>query len=96
MRFGLLFGVVGILAVAAFVLWIWALIDCLSVDDDSQYQSGSKLIWVLIIVLLHWVGALIYLAIGRPRAGAGPRVEPSPPKPAAGQASSPPLPPPPS
>ena len=96
MRFGLLFGVFGILATAAFVLWIWALVDCLSVDDDSQYQSGTKLIWVLIIVLLHWVGALIYLAIGRPKAGAAPRVGPEPPQPPGGRGSGPPLPPPPS
>lgn len=96
MRFGLLFGVVGILTVAAFVLWIWALVDCLNVQDDSLYQSGTKLIWVLIIVLLHWVGALIYLAIGRPEAGAAPRVGPTPPQASGSPGSGPPLPPPPS
>ena len=36
--------------------------------DDSMYQSGTKLVWVLIIVFLSWIGALLYLAIGRPTA----------------------------
>ena len=50
------------------MLWIWALVDCVQVPDDSMYQSGTKLVWVLIIVFLSWIGALLYLAIGRPTA----------------------------
>jgi hypothetical protein len=61
--------VIGV-TIAAFVFWIWALVDAIRVPDDSQYQSGTKLVWVLVIVLLHWIGALVYLVVGRPPGGA--------------------------
>jgi hypothetical protein len=32
-----------------------------------MYQSGNKLIWVLIIVFTNWIGAILYLLIGRPK-----------------------------
>ena len=105
--FGLVFLLLAVLAIAALVLWIWALVDCVQVPDDSMYQSGNKLVWVLIIVFLSWIGALLYLAIGRPsapsRAGAAtqrPAARPSPPPPAgpsdpAARRPMPPIPPPP-
>jgi hypothetical protein len=62
----------GLLWLASTVVWIWALVDCVRVPEDSMYESGTKLIWVLIIVLLHVIGAVIYFAIGRPRSGARP------------------------
>jgi hypothetical protein len=61
------FLVIGVVSIAGLVLWIWALVDCVQVPDDSMYQSGNKLVWVLIIVFLNWIGALLYLVIGRPR-----------------------------
>jgi Phospholipase_D-nuclease N-terminal len=66
------FLIFGIFWLGAFVLWIWALVDCIQVPDDSLYQSGTKLIWVLVIVFLNVIGAILYLAIGRPNAGARP------------------------
>ena len=74
-------GVVGIfmvLFIAGLVLWVWALVDAIQVPDDSMYQSGSKLIWVLVIVLAGAIGAIIYLVVGRPKPGAAPR-RPHPP-----------------
>lgn len=47
-------------------LWIWALVSAVSVEDDSMYQTGNKLIWVLVILLAGPIGALIYWAIGKP------------------------------
>ena len=64
--FGFMFGFLGVLSLAGLVLVIWALVDCLKVTNDAQYQSGTKLIWVLVIVLLWGLGAIIYLLIGRP------------------------------
>jgi hypothetical protein len=49
------------------VLWIYALVNAISVPDDSYYRTGSKLIWVLVIVFTGWLGAIIYLVVGRPR-----------------------------
>jgi Phospholipase_D-nuclease N-terminal len=80
-----------ILMVAGLAFWIWALVDCVRVPDDSLYQSGTKLVWVLVIVLAGWIGAIIYLAVGRPVQGAGARQPPSP-WPAAPSPASPPPP----
>lgn len=92
------FGVLGIVSIAGLVLWIWALVDCLQVPDDSMYESGNKLVWVLIIVFLNWIGALLYLLIGRPRgprpSGSGPSA-PGPSAPPAGPIAPGDLPPPP-
>jgi len=70
--------------IAALVVWIFALVDCIQVPDDAMYQSGTKLIWVLVIVLTNVIGAIIYLAIGRPEQGiarATHAVPPPPPPP---------------
>jgi hypothetical protein len=57
----------GGLLLAAFVFWIWALIDAVKVPDDSMYQAGNKLVWVLIIVFTQFIGAVIYWFVGRPK-----------------------------
>ena len=43
--------------------WIWMLVDCLKRNDDEFPTGGNnaKLIWALVIVLTHFIGALIYL-----------------------------------
>jgi hypothetical protein len=71
--FGPFFFLFGIFWIGALVLWVWALVDCIQVPDDSLYESGNKLIWVLVIVLASVIGAILYFAIGRPRGGAVPR-----------------------
>jgi hypothetical protein len=53
--------------VLPFVLQVWAIVDALRVPDDSHFRTGTKLIWVLVILLFPYVGALIYLVMGRPR-----------------------------
>jgi hypothetical protein len=55
-----------LLALALVALWIWALVDAIRVPDDADYRAGTKLIWVLVIVLAGFVGAAVYLAVGRP------------------------------
>ena len=45
-----------------FILPIWALIDIIR----SQFQEpNNKLIWVLVVLLLPFLGSILYLAIGR-------------------------------
>jgi Phospholipase_D-nuclease N-terminal len=46
---------------------IYALVDAVRVPDDSYYQAGTKLIWVLVIIFFGCLGGLIYLLAGRPR-----------------------------
>jgi Phospholipase_D-nuclease N-terminal len=60
-------GVLILLVVLALVaLWIWALVDAIRVPDDAHYRAGTKLIWVLVIALTGFIGAAVYLAVGRP------------------------------
>jgi hypothetical protein len=46
------------------VLWIWALVDCLTKEADT---GNNKVAWVLVVALTHFVGALIYLLVRRPK-----------------------------
>jgi Phospholipase_D-nuclease N-terminal len=70
------------------VLVIWALVDAIRVPDDSMYRAGNKLIWILVILLAGFVGAIIYFFVGRPGGGA-----PSATGPSQGQPQLPPPPP---
>lgn len=50
----LLMPVLGILGT---IFWIWMLIDCIK----RRFRSDTtKIIWVLVIVFTHFIGALIY------------------------------------
>jgi len=72
----------GLLWIGGIALWIFALVDCIRVPDDSMYRSGTKLIWIIVIALTQVIGAIIYLVIGRPEAGIRPpavRMPPPPP-----------------
>ena len=51
----------GILGFIAFIIWLWALIDCLR----SERRSEDKLIWVLVIIFAHIVGAILYLLLAK-------------------------------
>lgn len=50
--------------VAGTAFWIWMLVDC-ATNEDSQ--GNDKVVWILIIVFTHWIGALIYLLARRPK-----------------------------
>ena len=50
--------------VAAIGLWIWMLFDCATKEKS---EGNTKIIWILVIVLLNWIGALIYLFSRRPK-----------------------------
>jgi hypothetical protein len=52
--------------IANIVLVVWALVDAIRVPDESMYRAGSKLIWVLVILFAGFIGAIVYLTIGRP------------------------------
>jgi hypothetical protein len=51
-----------VLGLAALALWIWALIDAIR---NPALDPTMRIVWVLVIVLTSWIGALIYLAVGR-------------------------------
>ena len=43
--------------------WIWMLIDC---AKNEPRKGNDRIVWVLIIVISHFLGALIYYFARRP------------------------------
>jgi Phospholipase_D-nuclease N-terminal len=46
------------------VFWIWMLVDCIT---NPRLRDTEKVIWVLVIIFTHIIGALIYFFVGRDR-----------------------------
>lgn len=44
------------------VLWIVALVDCL------RSNNSNKIVWVIVIILLPFLGSILYFLIGKGRA----------------------------
>lgn len=59
--FVLLFLFIGILGS---IFWLWMLIDC-AVNEPSQ--NNDKIVWIILILFLHVLGALLYFFIRRPQ-----------------------------
>ena len=59
--------------IANVVLVVWALVDAIRVPDESMYRAGNKLIWVLVILFAGFIGAIVYLTMGRPAGTGGSR-----------------------
>lgn len=56
--FGGLFGILGT------IMWVWMLIDCATKEPS---EGNDKLVWIIIILFTHWIGALIYWFVRRPK-----------------------------
>jgi hypothetical protein len=52
------------IALALFAFWIWMLISAI---QNKGLTDGEKIAWVLVVALLHILGALIYFFVGHPK-----------------------------
>ena len=52
------------IALAAVAFWIWMLISAI---QNKGLTDGEKIAWVLVVALLHFLGALIYFFVGHPK-----------------------------
>lgn len=59
----LLFAFLGFFALGLTAFWIWILVDCATKEPDT---GNDKVVWILILIFTHWIGALIYLLVRRP------------------------------
>ena len=50
------------LSLAAMAFWIWMLIDAI---QNKGLVESEKVVWVVVIALTHFIGALIYFFVGR-------------------------------
>lgn len=65
----------GILAVLSIALTVFALADCVQTEDE-KVRGLPKWAWIVLIVLIPWVGPITWLFVGKDRsrpAGQGPR-----------------------
>jgi len=52
------------LCLLAFVFWVWMLVHAITNQGLSDLE---KLIWVIVMIFTHFLGALIYFFVGRPK-----------------------------
>jgi len=52
-----------LLSLAGTALWIWMLVEVLTRETDAD---NNRLVWLLVVLLASWVGALVYLLARRP------------------------------
>ena len=53
-----------LLLAAGGIFWVFVLVDCLR---NEPSEGNDKVIWVLVILLANLVGAVLYLAVRRPK-----------------------------
>ncbi|MEK6800315.1 MAG: PLD nuclease N-terminal domain-containing protein [Nanoarchaeota archaeon] len=53
----IMIAIIAILAILLFVFWIWMLVDCAKRDFKKE---NEKIVWILVIALVHWLGAAVY------------------------------------
>ena len=54
--------ILGPLALLCFAFWVWMLIDAIK---SRSLSDTEKLVWVLVILFTHFLGAIIYFFAGR-------------------------------
>jgi hypothetical protein len=52
------------LFIAASVFWIWMLVSAI---QNKGLTDTEKVVWVLVVIFLHFLGALLYLFLGHPK-----------------------------
>jgi hypothetical protein len=62
-----MFVILGIIVLLASIFWIWMIIDVLT----SNMETGEKVLWFLVVFLLHLLGAIIYFVVRRQPHGHG-------------------------
>lgn len=63
----------GIIAVLSIALTVFALADCVQTEDE-KVRGLPKWAWIVLIVVIPWVGPITWLFVGRERTfGGGPR-----------------------
>jgi len=59
--FLLFFLPLGLLSMA---FWIWMLVDA---AQNKGLDQNERVVWIVVVALLHLLGAIIYFFVGRPK-----------------------------
>ncbi|HVU38987.1 MAG TPA: protein kinase [Opitutales bacterium] len=73
-----------LLAVCSFLLWLWALLDCISrLTSADDRNRTTWIVWLLVILFAPFIGALVYMLVNhvgpRPAVPFGPSASTPPP-----------------
>jgi len=55
----------GLISLACFVFWLWMLVHAVTNKGISDVE---KIMWVLVVILLPFIGSVIYFFVGKPKA----------------------------
>lgn len=62
---GVLFFLIGgIITLAGFAFWLWMLIHAIK---NRALSDGERVVWVLVVIFLPFLGSVLYFLIGRPK-----------------------------
>jgi hypothetical protein len=53
--------IIFLLYISIIVLWIVALVNCLK----NNFDTNLKILWVLVIIFIPFLGSILYLTIGK-------------------------------
>jgi len=59
------------LGLLSMAFWIWMLIDA---AQNRGLDQNERIVWVIVVALLHFIGAVIYFFVGRPKRKLAPTV----------------------
>jgi hypothetical protein len=60
----LAFLVMGAIGLACFAFWLWMLIHAIT---NKGLNDSEKILWVILVIFLPFLGSLIYFFVGRPK-----------------------------
>jgi hypothetical protein len=52
------------LGMLTFAFWVWMLVDA---AQNRGLDQNERLVWIIVVALTHFIGALIYFFVGRPK-----------------------------
>ena len=52
------------LSLLAFAFWVWMLVDA---AQNRGLDQNEKIVWIVVVALLHFLGAVIYFFVARPK-----------------------------
>ncbi|MEQ8763473.1 MAG: PLD nuclease N-terminal domain-containing protein [Planctomycetota bacterium] len=58
-----LVGMIFLIGILGTFFWVWMLVDCATREPA---EGNDKIVWILVIVFTHLLGALIYFFVRRP------------------------------
>ena len=62
--FSVILAVFAGLGILGTIFWLWMLVDCATEEPD---EGNNKVVWSIIIVFTHLIGAALYFFVRRPR-----------------------------